>query len=158
MKKMGLWMVVMTLTLCVGVGTYLFFGSNSAEASLDPKAEIEHSNKLEKAKTKDADFVELDPLVLPIIDKYGVSQVVSLVVALEIGDKHNTEIVTKLSPKLKDAYIQDMYGTLNKKAALEGGVVQVGVIKNRLNKITDDVLGKNVVSDVLLQVVQQRPI
>ena len=158
MQKLGLWVFVMALTMGVGLGTYFYFGSNKAVASLSPEDEIQHTEKLEKAKSKDSEFVELAPLILPIVDKYGVSQVVSVVVALEIENKEHTKIVEKLSPKLKDAYIQEMYGALNKKAALEGGVVQVGMIKHKLNEITDDVLGKGIVDDVLLQVVQQRPI
>lgn len=158
MKKLGLWVFVMGLTLCVGLGTYFYFGSSQAVASLDAHAKVTHSKKVDQAKTKNADFVELQPLILPIIDKYGVSQVVSLVVALEIENKEYTETIIKLGPKLKDAYIQDMYGALNNKAAMSGGVVQVGMIKRRLKKVTDEVLGKNVVTDVLLQVVQQRPI
>ncbi len=158
MNKFGLSIFVMALSIGVGLGTYFFFSGSQAVASLDAKAEVKHSEKLEKAKSKDSEFVELQPLILPIIDRDGVSQVVSIVVALEVTNKSNTEIVEKLSPKLKDAYIQEMYGALNRKAAFEGGVVQVGIIKHKLNKITDGVLGNGIVEDVLLQVVQQRPI
>ena len=66
--------------------------------------------------------------------------------------------VQSLTPRLNDAYIQDMYGILSDQAALKGGVIQVGMIKSRLNKISAEVLGEDIVSDVLLQVVQQRPI
>ncbi|MCP4932654.1 MAG: flagellar basal body-associated FliL family protein, partial [bacterium] len=53
---------------------------------------------------------------------------------------------------------QDMYGVLNRHAALKGGVIQVSVIKARLNKISQEIMGEDVVYDVLLQVVQQKPI
>ena len=108
--------------------------------------------------TGGTEFVELDPLVLPVIDNRGVTQTVSLVIALEVSTLEKVDQVKKLTPRLKDAYIQDMYGVLNNHAALKGGVVQVGAIKERLNKITADVLGEDMVDDVLLQVVQQRPI
>ena len=100
----------------------------------------------------------MSPLVLPIVDKNGVSQVISLVVSIEVKDEISAKEVERLSPRLKDAYIQDMYGVLTKQAAMEGGVVQVGYIKNRLNTVTLKVLGKDLVRDVLLQVVQQRPV
>lgn len=158
MKKLGLWSVTLALSIGVGLGTYFYFGSNDAVASLDPQAKVEHVKKIDEAAKKNADFVELEPLILPIVDKHGVSQVISIVVALEIENHSHIQTVRKLSPKLKDAYIQEMYGTLSKKATLEGGIVQVSVIKDRLNKITADVLGKNVVNDVLLQVIQQRSI
>ena len=51
-----------------------------------------------------------------------------------------------------------MYGMLNKHAALQGGVIQVGMIKDRLTSISHRVMGEDMVNDVLLQVVQQRPL
>ena len=105
-----------------------------------------------------AEFVELSPLVLPIVDNDGVSQTVSVVVALEVADSGAAETVKAMQPKLTDAYIEDMYGVLSEHAALKGGVLQVSMIKKRLNKITNYVLGDDVVQGVLLQVVNQRPI
>ena len=43
-------------------------------------------------------------------------------------------------------------------AAMKGGIVQVAMIMQRLNEVTNTVLGDDVAQDVLLQVVQQRPI
>ena len=109
-------------------------------------------------ETGGVEFVELDPLILPIVDNTGVSQTVSMVVSLEVPDVAAADKVKHMSPQLKDAYIQDMYGILNEYAALKGGVIQIGAIKTRLNKVTEKIMGEHVVNDVLLQVVQQRPI
>lgn len=159
MKKLILGIVALALLGGTGAGVYFFF-LNPAQASEDKK-----SGKTEEAKAEDnaegaeanVSFVQLSPLVLPIVDKNGVSQVVSLVVSLEVKDEVAAKEVEKLTPRLKDAFIQDMYGVLTRQAAMEGGVVQVGYIKNRLNKVTVKVLGEDKVKDVLLQVVQQRP-
>lgn len=144
-----------------GAGAYFYF-TQSAEASAGDEIGNNHeknkSAKKDKGDAKAFEFVELDPLILPIVDNNGVSQTVSMVVALEVFDAKAAEEVTKLSPRLKDAFIQDMYGMLNEHAALKGGVIQVSAIKKRLNKLSEDVLGEGVVHDVLLQVVQQRPI
>jgi len=105
-----------------------------------------------------AHFVRLDPLILPVIDKNGITQTISLVIVIEVPSDRTREKVRVLSPRLKDAYIQDMYGVLNKNAALRGGVVQVSAIKTRLTKITKRVLGEKNVKDVLLEVVQQKPL
>ena len=52
-----------------------------------------------------------------------------------------------------------MYGVLNEHAALKGGVLQVHYLKKRLNTVSAEVMGDDdVINDVLLQVVQQRPI
>lgn len=141
-----------------GAGAYFYF-MNQAEASA-PEGE-EHEVAKEEAHEVDRshyEYVELDPLILPIVDNSGVSQVVSMVVALEVVDAASADKVKKLAPKIKDAYIQDLYGMLNEHAALRGGVIQVGYIKKRLNKISVDVIGEEGFSDVLLQVVQQRPL
>ncbi len=163
--RMVLIATVALLMLGGGAAGAYFYFSKPAEASAGEAAKevaANHDKKDEKKKSGhgsgDVEFVELDPLILPIIDNNGVTQTVSLVIALEVENKDKAAEVRKLTPRLKDAYIQDMYGILNKHAALKGGVVQVGAIKGRLAKITTEVLGEDMVHEVLLQVVQQRPI
>jgi len=161
-----LMMTVMALVIAGGgaAGGYFFF-QNQAIASAGPVDEAQmaekarHAEKLKHAAehAKDLKFVKLEPLVLPIIDQEGVSQVVTLVVALEVHGAEAEEKAKMYAPRLKDAYIQDMYGVLNRKASLEGGVIKVEKLKSRLNRVTHKVLGEGH-SDVLLQVVQQRPI
>lgn len=144
-----------------GAGAYFYF---QQEAEASAPADEAHASKKKENKKKDKDghgasyeYVKLDPLILPIVDKNGVSQVVSMVLALE-ADPSATDKIRKLEPKLKDAYIQDLYGVLNEHAALKGGVIQVGYIKSRLVKISNEVMHDGEINDVLLQVVQQRPI
>jgi flagellar protein FliL len=145
-----------------GAGAYFYF-MQPAEASAGPDAGDDHDIKkkdekhTKKGHAEELTFVEMDPLILPIVDNTGVTQVISLVIALEVPNKEMAKEVEALTPRLKDAYIQDMYGVLNKYAAMKGGVIQVSVIKERLNKITHEIMGEEKVNDVLLQVVQQRP-
>jgi flagellar FliL protein len=154
-------MLVMALALVGGGGFALYKGVNQkAEAAVEGKGEAgKHADKgKEKEGDAHVEFVQLDPLMLPVMGDDGVSQMISLVVTLEVADAPTMEKVKKLSPKLTDAYIQDMYGVLNQKAAMPGGVVQVGLIKQRLQKATVGVLGDGVVSNILLQHLQQSPI
>lgn len=137
-----------------GAGAYFYF-MQPAEASAPEGEDHEVAKKEEKHEDVHYEYVELEPLVLPIVDKKGVSQVVSLVVALEV-DGHGDD-VRKMEPRLKDAYIQELYGMLNEHAALKGGVIQVGYIKSKLKDISQEVLPEGGIHDVLLQVVQQRP-
>lgn len=161
MKKLV--MIVLALALLGGAGYALYAGINQkAEAAVEGKGEAgKHADK-GKEKGKDGEvhveFVQLDPLMLPVMGEDGVSQMISLVVTLEVADTHTMETVKKMAPKLTDAYIQDMYGVLNQKASMPGGVIQVGLIKQRLQKATVGVLGDGVVSNILLQHLQQSPI
>lgn len=160
MRKIIIGLAALVLLGGGGAGAYFYF-MPPAEASGGDEAHKEAAKKEdhgEEGKDKEVEFVELDPLILPIVDKEGVNQVVSLVIAIEVTGTASVDKVKKMSPRLKDAYIQDMYGVFNEHAALKGGVIQVGQIKKRLNVITEHVLGEGVSNDVLLQVVQQRPI
>ncbi len=143
-----------------GTAAYFYF-QQPAEASVGdtPEHKTAKADHGKSAKSSaHHEFVELDPLVLPIVDSNGVSQVVSIVVVIEVDGSKNRAAVETLQPRLKDAYIQELYGVLNKHAALKGGVIQIKMIKERLTSISNRVMGDDVVEDVLLQVVQQRPI
>ncbi|PCJ99836.1 MAG: flagellar basal body-associated FliL family protein [Zetaproteobacteria bacterium] len=138
-------MYIIRLILAVIAG---FFISGDVYASSSEESSDEGS----------VEYVEMDPLILPIIDQDGVYQVLSLVVIIEVEGVFNADKIKARSPRLKDAYIQDMYGILNENAALKNGVVQVKMLKKRLNKITDEIMGDEMDTEVLIQVIQQRPI
>ena len=168
MRKILMLLVVLLVLGGGGGGAYWYFFIQNAEASVGEDGEGHEDGSHDEAKDDHGgddghgkghyEYVELDPLILPIVDNSGVNQVVSLVIAIEVADQLKKDKVKAMSPKLKDAYIQDLYGMLNKHAALKGGIVQVAKIKERLNKVTNKVLGDDISNDVLLQVVQQRPI
>lgn len=149
MKKLIVATIALILLGGGGFGAYLF---------LNKPAEASESKTEEKAEGEAVppSFVEMKPLVLPVLDKEGVSQIVSIVISLETDTPEKAAEVEALKPRLTDAYIQGMYGVLSSKEVMSEGVLQVEYIKGRLNKITNKVLGENKVKDVLLQVVQQR--
>ncbi len=151
MKKLIIASIALLIFGACGVGAYMFF-NNSAQATESKEA------KKEEAKTEVAPptYVEMKPLVLPVVDKNGVSQIISIVISLEVDDPAKAANAEALKPRLTDAYIQGMYGVLSSQSVMADGILQVGYIKDRLNHITTKVLGENQVKDVLLQVVQQR--
>lgn len=123
---------------------YAAGGSKKEEDPNAPKPEFE--------------YLDMDPLILPIITDKGLTQQVSLKISLEIayGTK---EAIDYFKPRLSDAYLQDLYGALGSGHGLmQGNVLDVMGIKKRLVGVTERVLGEeHKVHDVLLQVVQQRP-
>ncbi|MGE4314378.1 MAG: flagellar basal body-associated FliL family protein [Pseudobdellovibrionaceae bacterium] len=141
-----------------GAGAYFFMGQDAVASTPSDKEQKAAAAKGEHGAAETVEFVELDPLILPIVDKSGVTQTISMVIVLEVSSAEQKALVEKMAPRLKDAYIQELYGVLNYKAALQGGVVQVGEVKKRLSTISSHVLGEHVVNDVLLQVVSQRPV
>ncbi|MEZ0262722.1 MAG: hypothetical protein ACAH80_17080 [Alphaproteobacteria bacterium] len=101
-------------------------------------------------------YIEMRPLVLPVITPRGLTQQVSLVISLEIpyDDKAHVEY---LLPKLTDAYIGELYGQLGIGGGLmtPQGALDPTEIKTRLTSTTEKVMGAEKVHDVMLQVVQQ---
>jgi flagellar FliL protein len=161
MKKMinGL---VGVLLLCGGGGGGYIYLKKTAEAASTEHNTVEEKHAKKKKGGHDevaVEFVRLDPLILPIVNRSGLSQVVSIVVALEVKDKHDAEYVKNMQPRIKDAFIQEMYGVIHSPLGMQdGNVIKVSVLKSRLGRVGKQVLGDDIVQDVLLQVVQQRPI
>jgi flagellar FliL protein len=121
-----------------------------------------HAAHADEKADKDAkaggEYVELQPLILPVIGSNGLSQTVSLMVAIQVGNSSDAQKVASIAPRLQDAYIQDMYGVLSTEASMnEVGAIHVKALKERLTYVSRNVAG-DIVEDVLLQVVQQRPL
>ena len=164
MKKALLALAAILILGAGAAGAYFYF-QHPAEASVGNTEEHQAAKEADEQASAEGehgsgggDFVELDPLILPVIDESGIAQVVSIVVVIEVSSASVGNDVKKYSPRLKDAYIQEMYGILNEHAALRGGVIQVSMLKDRLKSISRRVMGEDKVVDLLLQVVQQRPI
>ena len=101
-------------------------------------------------------YMELDPLLLPIITDDGITQQVSLIVKIEVSDASHIEEVKALEPKIVDAFVRDLYGTLsNENAMVVHGILNIPLIKTRLRHTAAQVAGDELIHDVLLQVVQQ---
>ena len=77
---------------------------------------------------------------------------------MEAGQKQSKKEIEEQEPRLADAYLQDLYGALGSgQAMMKGRMIDVYAVKQRLTAVTEKVLGPDKVHDVLLQVVQQRP-
>ena len=63
-----------------------------------------------------------------------------------------------LAPRLNDALMLDLYGALDSRSILmANGVVDVARLKDRIVRQSAAVLGNGVVTDVLVQMITQRP-
>lgn len=154
MKKAIIAAIALLLLGGGGFGAYVFF-NKPAEAT-ETKEAAKGAEDAKAGNNLPPTFVELKPLVLPVVDKDGVSQIISIVISVETDDPAKAAQIELMRPRLTDAYIQGMYGVLNSKSVMADGVLQVGYIKSKLHAITVKVMGKDKVTDVLLQVVQQR--
>ena len=137
-------------------GGYFYFHHPANAAGGEGDDNVTDRQRADSRSSVNHSFVELDPLMLPVINERGARQMVSIVVVIEVSDERKAASVERMAPRLKDAFIQDMYGILSHQAAMRDGVVQVGIVKQRLNKVSRRIMGDDMIEDVLLQVVQQR--
>lgn len=154
LKKILVPLLALLLLAGGGAGAYFYFGKSEAVASVGEQA-AEKKDEGKEGEVPAITYVELDPIILPIIDRNGISQTISMVVSVQVADELKAEEVRQKMPRLADAYLSDMYGTLSKQSSMEGGVIKVSMLKSRLTGITHKVLGEGVAEDVLLQVLQQ---
>ncbi|HRJ12943.1 MAG TPA: hypothetical protein PKW15_06855 [Alphaproteobacteria bacterium] len=102
-------------------------------------------------------YVKISPLILPLIGDNGVEQVVSLVIVLEVNTRDIATEVIGMSPKLNDAFITDLYGAIDRRDRMRNGLLDVAYIKERLNKLTQQIMGPDKVKGILVQGITQRP-
>lgn len=102
-------------------------------------------------------YVKISPLILPMIGDNGVEQVVSLVIVLEVSSKDTATEVISMSPKLNDAYLTDLYGAIDRRDRMRNGLLDVAYIKQRINTLTQQIMGPDKVKGILVQGITQRP-
>ena len=158
---MGRAIVILSVFLMVmGCG-----GVASSTLKLLPSAYAGEEGGAEKpaadpnAPHPDFEYVQMDPLLLPVITTKGLTQQVSVMVQLEV-DWGTKDDIVPFKPRLTDAYLQDLYGELGAgHGMMKDNFVDVALVKQRLTSVTDKVLGPDhKVHGVLLQVLQQRPL
>lgn len=101
-------------------------------------------------------FVNIGPLMLPVLGDNKVQQLLTLVVALEVDDEQTATAIKAKTPKLTDAYLQVLYGAIGRGKVMKNNVIDVAQVKSRLNGASIKVLGPGVVRSVLVQAVAQR--
>ncbi len=97
-----------------------------------------------------AAFIKLDPLQIAVTPDGRRFYQVLLAVSLEVPQAENQAVVEKLMPRLRDAYIRELYGRpVNRDG--RWGPQELELVKRRLLAQSDRVLGPGVVSNVLVQ-------
>lgn len=102
-------------------------------------------------------FVNIGPLTVPVLSGDAINQFVTLVVAVEVSDVTVAETVRSQAPRLTDAFLTTLYGEIAAGQVIRGGLVDVPQVKSKLAGASRKVLGDGVARDVLVQVVNQRP-
>ncbi|MFV3126006.1 hypothetical protein [Niveispirillum sp. KHB5.9] len=154
MKKIILLILALLVLIGAGVGGYVMFGPKPH------KEGEEHAEEKPKKKERTGPpvFVQVGPMIVPVLGAKTVEQNIMVTVSLEVDDDVVRDQVRIQSPRLVDAYVQALYGGIDKGQVIDGQVLNIPALKTKLMETTEKVLGPDVVHDVLIQSVSQRPV
>jgi hypothetical protein len=94
------------------------------------------------------EFVEFEPLVLPLIQEGQVTYHVTLSVVVETTASGKEQVLLA-KRQLTDAYLSELYGLLARRFVRRQANA-IPLLRRRLLVVSDRLLGPGVVSDVLL--------
>lgn len=152
MKKIIFLVVALLVLVGGGVGGYLFLFKKDAKTA-------EEEAKAEEAKKPlgPPQFVEIGPMVLPIMGATRIEQNLQLVVQVQVTGDEKREFVRNNRYRLQDAYIRALYGKLGAEQVRAGQVIDIVQVQKWLVEATDKVLGEGYADDVLIGAVNQHP-
>ena len=103
------------------------------------------------------DFVDLDPIVLPVIERDRVTRQIGIMLTLELADGQSEKNIDgEKRLRLMDAFVRELHLIYSARSTGER-IVDEAVIKQRLLRSADGVLGKGVVHAILVRRLVEQP-
>lgn len=97
-------------------------------------------------------FIELDPLIVPIITHNQSVEVLALNLILEAEDSEKSGKINDNVPRLRDGFIRSLYGRMEQDSLInKQGVLNMELLKTRLMAVANHVMEPGTVQDILLQ-------
>ena len=94
--------------------------------------------------------VMVDGLSIPVVRRRQVEGQVALIIAIEPADVAAQQKIEASMPRLRDAYISDLYGYFGA-IGFDGSAGAIQAVLQRLTRATDRLLGPGVAKALLLQ-------
>ena len=101
-------------------------------------------------------FIDMEPLGIPIFQGNKVAATIQIQVKLETYGQDNAEKIKYIMPVITDAFIRDLHSFMPRLLKAKERV-DVLIIKQRLQFISDKVAGKGLIRNVLVQSVIDQP-
>lgn len=101
-------------------------------------------------------IVDIDPLIMPIFEDGTVRRFLVLELSFEVYQPNGNLIVQSQLPRLQNAFLTYILSLQAK--GLNDKLTDPRFLKDRLMRVTADVMGPGVVHDILLKNVFERPV
>jgi hypothetical protein len=146
MKQLGHTIGAVFFLLGIGATGFFLAPSTSASAAEAPVP----------ANAADPVFIDLAPLILPVISGDNIEQIVQISITIECSDEGKAAKIRTAKPRLADAYLQDLYGAIDRHRVMDGKVLDVTRLRDELTRSSIGVLGEDSFSKILIQRIAQR--
>ena len=148
MKKLAILLVLLLLLGgAVGAGWW-FFLREQPEA--DSAQAVEEESLVRATRV-----IKLDPIILPVIREGQVTLHVTVVVVIELAEAVPLEALRVFSQPLRDTMLSELHGMYAVRYVQERGY-KLPVVKERLSKAAERVLGAGSVRGVMLKDLNKR--
>ena len=101
-------------------------------------------------------FVDMEPLAIPVFQGNKVAATVQIEVKLVTNSKDNVERIKQIMPIITNAFVRDLHSFMPRLLKAEERI-DVLIIKQRLQLISNKVAGKGLIKNVLVQSVIDQP-
>ena len=101
-------------------------------------------------------FVDMEPLAIPIFQGNRVAATVQIEVKLVTNSKDNVERIKQIMPIITNAFVRDLHSFMPRLLKAKERI-DVLIIKQRLQLISNKVAGKGLIKNVLVQSVIVQP-
>lgn len=99
--------------------------------------------------------VDIEPIILPLFEDGTVRRFFVMEISVEVYQPDGATLLQRQLPRLQDAYIVYLLSLQSRGIS---GLQDLAFLKDRLLKVTRDVLGPDVVHDILFKNVFERPV
>jgi hypothetical protein len=103
---------------------------------------------------KASEYYTMPAFVVPVIKGDDVTRQVTFLVTLETAGSANRQKLLDKRPQLQDGFLRDLYGVIAVRPDTE--VYDATVIKARLRRVGDRVLGEGIIDNILVNVTYDR--
>ena len=127
-----------------------------APPSIAANAENEHNsdNATQEAPTG-GQYYRLDPFVVPIMGREAVARHLTVAVTLELTDENKRDMVRDKLPLLRHGLNTALYQLVGVQRT-DGSLPPLATMKRRMLDVSREVVGPQVVRDVLMESVYER--
>lgn len=152
MKKAILFLVLLLVVAGGAVGALYFLKMGPFE---EKEVVQKSADELELEKEATTTTVKIKPFTIPMFQGERIAGSIQVQFELEIPIGKEEEIETKML-RLEDAYLRDLY-VFMPRLLRNAETLDINKLKRRLMRITEKVVGPDLVEDILIQSVADNP-